>query len=63
MSTSLSAPLTYARGHQERFVDELKAFVHFPSVSAQPQHAQDVSQCAVWLERHLQAVGLVCRPS
>jgi acetylornithine deacetylase/succinyl-diaminopimelate desuccinylase-like protein len=33
-------------------------FVRFPSVSAQPKHADDVKRCATWLGKHLKKVGL-----
>lgn len=36
---SSSRPLTYAKLHRCHFVTRLQEFVHFPSVSAQPQHA------------------------
>jgi acetylornithine deacetylase/succinyl-diaminopimelate desuccinylase-like protein len=50
--------LGYARRHRSRFVEELKHFVRFPSVSNQPKHAYDVRRCAQWLAAHLQWVGL-----
>jgi len=53
-----SGPNAYARAHRRRFVEELKEFVRFPSVSAQPAHAGDVRRCAEWLAAHLARVGL-----
>src|SRR4029077_20967457 len=53
--------LHYARAHRERFVNELKDFIRFPSVSAHPKHATDVQQCARWLARHLRRIGLDVR--
>jgi acetylornithine deacetylase/succinyl-diaminopimelate desuccinylase-like protein len=50
--------LDYARRHRARFVDELAAFVRFPSVSAQPAHAGDVRACAGWLAGKLRDAGL-----
>src|SRR5262245_47721047 len=52
-------PLTYSRTHRSRFVAELKDFVRFPSVSAQPGHARSVRQCADWLADHLRHLGRV----
>jgi len=40
------------------FVSELGAFVNFPSISAQPQHREDVKNCAIWLGRQLLKIGL-----
>jgi acetylornithine deacetylase/succinyl-diaminopimelate desuccinylase-like protein len=51
-------PHVYARGNRVRFLSELKEFVRFPSVSAQPAHAPDVKRCAEWLANHLRGVGL-----
>ncbi len=50
--------LKFARAQGTRFVSELKEFLRFPSVSSQPERAGDVSKCANWLARHLQAIGL-----
>jgi acetylornithine deacetylase/succinyl-diaminopimelate desuccinylase-like protein len=43
---------------RRRQVDELRAFVRFPSVSAQPRRAGDVRRCALWLAGLLRRVGL-----
>ena len=51
-------PLAYARANRSRFVAELEDFIRFPSVSAQPKHANDVKQCAAWLADHLRQIGL-----
>jgi acetylornithine deacetylase/succinyl-diaminopimelate desuccinylase-like protein len=50
--------LAYARRHRSGFVEELKDFIRFPSVSNQPQHARDVRSCAKWLAAHLKKIGL-----
>jgi acetylornithine deacetylase/succinyl-diaminopimelate desuccinylase-like protein len=51
-------PLPYAHANRSRFLAELENFIRFPSVSAQPQHADDVKQCAAWLAAHLRQIGL-----
>jgi acetylornithine deacetylase/succinyl-diaminopimelate desuccinylase-like protein len=48
----------YLEANQSRFVDELCAYLRFPSVSAQPEHRGDVQACAEWLEAHCRAIGL-----
>jgi acetylornithine deacetylase/succinyl-diaminopimelate desuccinylase-like protein len=58
MSETLRNCLEYAYDKRPRFVAELKEFVRYPSVSAQPRHARDVRRCAAWLAKHLQRVGL-----
>jgi acetylornithine deacetylase/succinyl-diaminopimelate desuccinylase-like protein len=50
--------LKYARAGQKKFVSELKEFLRFPSVSSQPEHADDLKKCARWLAQHLQHIGL-----
>lgn len=56
--SSLASILTYSRLNRARFVAELKDFIRFPSVSAQPQHAGDLKQCAEWLANHLRRIGM-----
>jgi acetylornithine deacetylase/succinyl-diaminopimelate desuccinylase-like protein len=55
----VAAALAYARRHRERFLAELADFVRFPSVSADPRHADDVVECAGWLAGHLRALGAI----
>jgi acetylornithine deacetylase/succinyl-diaminopimelate desuccinylase-like protein len=50
--------LAYARANRLRSVRDLKDFIRFPSVSAQPKHKADVQRCAKWLADHLHEVGL-----
>jgi acetylornithine deacetylase/succinyl-diaminopimelate desuccinylase-like protein len=39
-------------------VEELTAFLRFPSVSTQPEHAPDLASCAEWLREKLSGIGL-----
>jgi acetylornithine deacetylase/succinyl-diaminopimelate desuccinylase-like protein len=39
-------------------LDDLFAFIRFPSVSTEPCHAGDVARCADWLVAKLRAIGL-----
>jgi acetylornithine deacetylase/succinyl-diaminopimelate desuccinylase-like protein len=50
--------LAYSQSRRARFVSELKEFIRFPTVSAQPQHAEGLTKCAAWLAEHLKRVGL-----
>ena len=50
--------LDYLKRNQARFVAELCEFLRFPSVSAQPQHKQDLRACAGWLANHCRQIGL-----
>ena len=44
--------------NQTRFVAELCELLRFPSVSAQPEHKQDLLACAEWLVNHCRRIGL-----
>lgn len=50
--------LNYLSENQGRFIDELCAYVRFPSVSAQPHHKKDLAACAQWLHQHCRSIGL-----
>ena len=39
-------------------LDDLFAFIRFPSVSTEPRHAGDVAKCAAWLAEKLRSIGL-----
>ena len=49
---------SYAREFRGRFLEELKKFIRFPSVSSQPKHAKDIMKCAYWLADHMRQIGL-----
>jgi acetylornithine deacetylase/succinyl-diaminopimelate desuccinylase-like protein len=51
----------YLKENQSRFIDELCAYVRFPSVSAQAPHRSDMQACADWLVAHCQNIGLSAR--
>ena len=44
--------------HQERFINELKEFVSIPSVSAIPEHNDDVVAAANWVVKRLISAGV-----
>ncbi len=53
--------LAYVNENEARFIDELKEFLRFPSVSSQSAHTGDVMECARWLRNHLASLGLEAR--
>jgi acetylornithine deacetylase/succinyl-diaminopimelate desuccinylase-like protein len=55
---SPAGALAYIERYRARFLSELKEFVRFPTVSAQPRHAADLQRCASWLAAHLRGIGL-----
>jgi acetylornithine deacetylase/succinyl-diaminopimelate desuccinylase-like protein len=44
--------------NRERYLEELKAFLAIPSISALPEHAGDVQRCAEWCRDEMQRIGL-----
>lgn len=55
---SAGGPLAYASRNRSQSLSQLIRFVRFPTVSAQPSHAQDLKKCAEWLANHLRQIGL-----
>ena len=51
----------YIDANKDRFIDELKQFMRFPSVSAQRQHDGDTRACAEWIRDHLAGLGFEAR--
>jgi acetylornithine deacetylase/succinyl-diaminopimelate desuccinylase-like protein len=54
----MQAVLKYIEQNQARFVEELCEYIRFPSISAQPNHSNDLAACAVWLVEHCRRIGL-----
>jgi acetylornithine deacetylase/succinyl-diaminopimelate desuccinylase-like protein len=50
--------LEYLKANEPRFIERLCEYVRFPSISAQPQHRQDLAACADWLRLHCERIGL-----
>jgi acetylornithine deacetylase/succinyl-diaminopimelate desuccinylase-like protein len=44
--------------NRERYLEELKAFLAIPSISALPQHAGDVKRCADWCADEMRRIGM-----
>jgi acetylornithine deacetylase/succinyl-diaminopimelate desuccinylase-like protein len=57
----MQAVLDYLKDNQPRFIDELREYIRFASVSAQPQHRPDLQACAEWVVKHCQEIGLEAR--
>ncbi|MEM7161154.1 MAG: dipeptidase [Bacteroidota bacterium] len=47
----------YLEQHKERFLNELMDLLKIPSISADPQYADDVKSCAASIAEHLSAAG------
>ena len=44
--------------NRDRYLEELKALLAIPSISALPEHAADVRRCAEWCAEEMRRVGL-----
>ena len=44
--------------NREKYLDELKALLAIPSISALPEHADDVRRCAAWCADEMRRIGL-----
>ena len=48
----------YCTKHEQQYLDELKAWVAIPSISADPQHRADVRTCCERLVKRMSEIGL-----
>ena len=50
--------IDFINTHRDRYVEELKTYLAIPSISALPQHADDVKRCAEWTADEMRRIGL-----
>jgi acetylornithine deacetylase/succinyl-diaminopimelate desuccinylase-like protein len=50
--------IDYVHTHRDRYVEELKAFLAIPSISALPERIADVTRCAEWIVEEMRRIGL-----
>ena len=48
---------TYVSSEAREFIDDLKQWLAIPSISADPEHHDDVRRSAEWLAAHLSTIG------
>ena len=53
----MDALTRYLEEHRESFVDDLKAVLRIPSVSAQPEHRADMRRCAEHIAAEMKQLG------
>ena len=56
--TASNTPIVLSAAEEARAIENWKAFLRFPSVSADPAHVADCRACAAWLCAHLSGMGL-----
>jgi acetylornithine deacetylase/succinyl-diaminopimelate desuccinylase-like protein len=54
----MDALTEYLEQNRDRFVEDLKEALRIPSVSAQPEHRDDVRRCAQHIADHLKRLGM-----
>src|SRR2546428_4540443 len=54
----MDALTRYLDEHRDRFIEDLKAALRIPSISAQPEHRDDVRRCAEHFAKELKALGM-----
>src|SRR6476659_9295880 len=54
----MNSVIDFINTNRDRYVEELKAYLAIPSISALPQHADDVRACAKWTADEMQRIGL-----
>jgi acetylornithine deacetylase/succinyl-diaminopimelate desuccinylase-like protein len=50
--------IDFVNVNRDRYLEELKAFLAIPSISALPAHAADVKHCADWTADEMRRIGL-----
>lgn len=53
----MTQPIPYAQEHRQVFLDQLFALLRIPSVSTDPNHAEDVRRAAEWIAAELTRIG------
>ncbi|MFY8161657.1 MAG: dipeptidase [Candidatus Kapaibacteriota bacterium] len=58
MNKDIKLVLDYIENNQDRFLEELKDFLRFPSVSTKTSHKQDIKNCADWICEQFKSMGI-----
>jgi acetylornithine deacetylase/succinyl-diaminopimelate desuccinylase-like protein len=54
----MNTTVDFINVNRDRYVDELKEYLAIPSISALPQHKDDVRRCAEWTANEMRRIGL-----
>jgi acetylornithine deacetylase/succinyl-diaminopimelate desuccinylase-like protein len=54
----MNAVIDFINTNRDKYVEELKAYLAIPSISALPQHAGDVKRCAEWTADEMRRIGM-----
>jgi acetylornithine deacetylase/succinyl-diaminopimelate desuccinylase-like protein len=50
--------LEFIDSNKERYLEELKGFLSYPSISNNPANKKDVEACALYIKQHLEKIGM-----
>jgi acetylornithine deacetylase/succinyl-diaminopimelate desuccinylase-like protein len=50
--------LDFIDSNKDRYLEELKGFLSYPSISNNPANKKDVEECALYLKQHLEKIGM-----
>ena len=48
----------YINSNKERYIEELKKFLSYPSISTNPENKKDLLECAEYIKEHLGTMGM-----
>jgi acetylornithine deacetylase/succinyl-diaminopimelate desuccinylase-like protein len=54
----MNAVIDFINANHDRYLEELKAYLAIPSISALPEHAADIRRCAEWSASEMRRIGL-----
>src|SRR5499427_3085366 len=54
----MNAIIDFINTNRDKYVDELKAYLAIPSISALPEHAADVKRAAEWSADEMRRIGM-----
>jgi acetylornithine deacetylase/succinyl-diaminopimelate desuccinylase-like protein len=50
--------LEFISKNEARYINELKEFLRYPSISTNPENKKDITECAGYIKRHLESISL-----
>src|SRR5262249_59871253 len=57
-SSDMNNVIDFINVHRDQYLEELKALLAIPSISALTDHAADVKRCADWCADEMRRIGL-----
>jgi acetylornithine deacetylase/succinyl-diaminopimelate desuccinylase-like protein len=54
----MSVLTKYINTNRQRYIEELKEFLSYPSISNNPENKKDIEACAIYMKNHLEKIGM-----